>query len=352
MNRNTFFLAAFSLCSIAPIPFVPLHQAWAQKDQVYTRSGSTLSGTVTATTPIQITIDVQGNPRTVQVNDIRRVMFAEDPAELNIGRGRVLAGKLDAGLQELKKLNPAQIEREIVRRDLQFYRAYCEGRLALTAGGSKKQASESMLAFVRANPNSFHFFEAAELLGDLAVSSEDHASAIRYYAAIAGKAPFPEFRMRALISQARALLAQQDFSKAEETFASVLTIDSDTAESKRQKRLATVGKARCLAETGSPREGVKIIEQIIADNDASDGVLFGRAYNALGDCLRKLGKTKDALMAYLHVDVLFYSAPEVHAESLYHLSKLWSEIGKSDRAVAARNLLDQRYPGSVWSRKE
>ena len=142
------------------------------------------------------------------------------------------------------------------------------------------------------------------------------------------------------------------YADKEKAFASALAIDSDTAESKRQKRLATVGKARCLAETGSPGDGVKMIEQIIADNDASDAVLFGRAYNAQGDCLRKLEKTKDALMAYLHVDVLFYSDPDVHAESLYHLSKLWSDIGKSDRAVAARNLLDERYPGSIWSRKE
>ncbi len=328
-----------------------LQNAWAQKDQVYTESGETLSGTVTATTPLQITIDVQGKPRTVRVSDIRRVMFAEDPPELNVGRGRILAGKLDAGLRELKKLDPAGIERAIVRRDLQFYRAYCEGRLALTAGGSKEQASAAMLAFVRADPNSFHFFEAAELLGDLAVSSEDYASAIKYYAAIASKAPSPEYRIRALISQARALLAQEDFAGAEKAFASALAIDSDTAESKRQKRLASVGKACCIAETGSPAEGVKMIEQIIADNDASDALLFGRAYNAQGDCLRKMGKTKDALMAYLHVDVLFYSDPDVHAESLYHLSKLWSDIGKSDRAVAARNLLDERYPGSIWSKK-
>lgn len=127
---------------------------------------------------------------------------------------------------------------------------------------------------------------------------------------------------------------------------------SDLPETKRQKLLAEVGKARCLAETSSPDEGIKLLEKVIGENEPSDTELFGRAYNALGDCLLKAGKQKDALMAYLHVDVLFYSDPEIHAESLYHLSRLWAAIKKPDCAASARNLLEQRYSGSVWAKQE
>ena len=130
------------------------------------------------------------------------------------------------------------------------------------------------------------------------------------------------------------------------------TFHANTVESKRQKLLAQVGKARCLAETGSPQDGISLIEDLIKENDSSDMELFGRAYNALGDCLQKSGKQKDAIMAYLHVDVLFYADPEIHAESLHHLSKLWAEVKKPDRAASARNLLEQRYAGSVWAKKE
>ena len=84
----------------------------------------------------------------------------------------------------------------------------------------------------------------------------------------------------------------------------------------------------------------------------TDAELFGRAYNAHGDCLQKAGKPKEALMSYLHVDVLFYSDPDIHAESLYHLSRLWEETKKPDRAATTQNLLQQRYSGSVWARME
>lgn len=341
----------FFCCLVAiPLAIGPT-AAVAQRDQIYTHSGSTLTGTITATSPLQITIDVQGNPRVVKVNDVRRVMFADEPNELNVGRGRILAGKFDTGLQQLKSLDPGQLQREIVRRDLQFYLALAQGRLALTSGGSKSNATAAMLAFVRGAPDSFHFFEAAELLGDLAVSQEDYASAVRYYGTIAAKAPFPEYRMRALIAEARALLAQQDHQQAINKFDQAIAIDASTGEAKRQKRFAEIGKARAVAETRSADEGVSMLETIIAENDASDAELFGHAYNALGDCLVKQGKTKEALMAYLHVDVLFYSDSQTHAKALYHLSQLWPEVGKSDRAAAARNLLDTRYPGSSWAQK-
>ena len=60
---------------------------------------------------------------------------------------------------------------------------------------------------------------------------------------------------------------------------------------------------------------------------------------------------KAALLAYLHVDVLYFNYPNYHAESLYHLSKLWEQIGKRDRAKEAKDKLTTRYKGSSWANK-
>ncbi|NNE00065.1 MAG: tetratricopeptide repeat protein [Pirellulaceae bacterium] len=320
-------------------------------DQIQTTSGSRLEGSVTAVTPVEVTIDVRGSKRGVPVNEIKYVAFADDPPELKAGRNRILAGKFATGLADLKKINPADVQGELVKRDLQFYLALATSELALSAGGDKTQASAAMLAFVRAAPNSYHFFDAAQMLGDLALAQQDAAGAARYYGAISSKAPWPEYKMAALMSEARALISQGEFAAAQKKYESVLSAKSDTKESRRQKLFAQIGRGRCLAETSAPQEGIDLIEEVIAKNDPADSELFGRAYNALGDCLLKAGKTKDALMAYLHVDVLFYSDPEIHAESLYYLTKLWSATKNNDRSIAARKMLDDRYAGSIWASK-
>ena len=142
-----------------------------------------------------------------------------------------------------------------------------------------------------------------------------------------------------------------DFVEAQKQYKAVIESATDTKESRRQKRFAQIGAARCAAETQSADAGIESIEKIIAENDSSDAELFASAYNALGDCLQKKGQSKDALMAYLHVDILFYADSEKHAESLYHLTNLWSQLKNTDRAAAARNLLTERYSGTIWASK-
>jgi hypothetical protein len=72
----------------------------------------------------------------------------------------------------------------------------------------------------------------------------------------------------------------------------------------------------------------------------------------MGQCYLKSNKPKDALLAYLHTDILFYGDPESHAEALYYLDKLWQQVDRPERALQARKLLQQRYRGSVWANKE
>ncbi|MFI4876357.1 MAG: tol-pal system YbgF family protein, partial [Blastopirellula sp. JB062] len=117
----------------------------------------------------------------------------------------------------------------------------------------------------------------------------------------------------------------------------------------RQKDFATVGKAICLAEQGKPADGVKLIQPVLERANPKDADLFSAAYNALGRCYLKEGKPKDALLAFLHTDILFYGNPEMHAEALYYMSKLWKEVNDPDKGVAAYELLRSRYAGSRWA---
>ncbi len=345
MNRLTLF-ATLGL-AIGTSTVLPAQQF----DQVVPLKGSNTSGVITGESPTEVEIEVRGSKIKIPVNTIKRVTFGEDPTELKRGRDNIQTGAYEAGMEDLGKVAPASLSRAMIKQDYAFYRALALGRMALSGGGDKDAAKTAMLNFVRAAPNSFHFLEAAELLGDLAVSQGDFAGAARYYSAITAKSPWPDYQMKGGVLEGRALLAQKKFAEAQAKFDEVARSNVDTPAAMMQKQVAEVGKAVCMAELGQPEPAIAVLEKIVAENDPNQAKeLFGRTYNALGRCHLKAKRDKDALLAFLRVDLLFNSTPEVHAESLYYLSKLWGTVNKAERAAAAKSLLTSRYAGSSWAK--
>ena len=78
---------------------------------------------------------------------------------------------------------------------------------------------------------------------------------------------------------------------------------------------------------------------------------MAEAYLRQGDCYQEQQKIRDAVIAYLHVDVLFPTEKELHAEALYRLARLWAPAGRPDRAREASAKLNEIYPDSEWTRK-
>ena len=321
-----------------------------QFDQVVPLKGSTSSGVITNETVTNVEIEVRGVKREIPINEIRRVTFGDEPTDLKRGREHVLTGNFEAGLDDLNKVDPASLTRTIIKRDYAFYRALAMGRLALSRGGDKTAANTAMLNFVRAAKDSYHILEAAELLGDLAVSQADYAKAAYFYGVITSQSPWSDYKMWGGVLEGRALIAQKKFAEAQTKFDAVIGTNDDSPAATEQKRVAEVGKAVCMTEQGQHEPAIAILKEIIAENDPKSMDLFGHAYNALGRGHLKAKRDKDALLAYLHVDLLFYGNPEVHAEALYHLSKLWDGANHAERAVTARNLLTTRYAGSPWAK--
>jgi tetratricopeptide (TPR) repeat protein len=326
------------------------HVAYAQRDvdQVFLTKGAPSRGLVSEMGRDEVKLDMSGITRTFEVNEIVRITFRDEPPDLGAARANVLQRNYNQALVDLRKAEAQKVDRELVRQDIDYYKALCQCRLAMSEGGDKTTATMAMLNFVKSAPQSYHFYEAAELLGDLAMSSGKWADAVRYYTPLTS-VRWADYQIRANNAIGRALAGEKKFDEALEKFKAVIASDLSTAEATRQKNLAQVGKAVCLAETGKVEEAAAALKDLIDKNDPQDNVLFARAYNALGRCYIKLNRPKDAVLALLHTDVLFYSDADAHAEALYHLSKLWTDINKSDRAVAARNTLRERYAGSVWA---
>jgi tetratricopeptide (TPR) repeat protein len=348
MTRSTLFATALVALSAT--------SAWAQGsfDVVVTLEGPPKRGTVTEMSKDSVGLEVSGGVTTqVEVNNVKQVVFADAPAQMRSAQTSLAGGQIEDALEKLNQIKQDDVQRPIVWKEVVYYKAYCMAKLALVGGGDKTAAARVMGEFAKTEgeyAGTYHYYEANEIMGDLAGSLGKPDVAAKFYAAV-GEAPWPDFKMKAAVLEGQALVAQGNYKDAYGKFSDVLKSQLNTPVAARMKDFATLGKAVCLSEAGKADEGVTEVEKIIANGDSKDGELFARAYNALGHCHAKAGRTKDALLAYLHVDLMFYQDPAQHAESLYHLASLWKDVDKTEQSLKARTLLKQRYPGSVWAGK-
>lgn len=318
-------------------------------DRIRTTGGAE-AGEITATTPVEISLD-KGTAGKVQipVNRVRSVILDKEPSELTQARLNARNGGYTTALERLERIDRSKLTRELVRQEVDYYEAYCSAQLALSGNGDVADAGRKLNEFVRRNPKSFHYLEAVETMGDLLMASDKYAAAQRQYAELA-KTPWSDYQLRAGVLLGRTLAAQGRHPQAIKQYDEVLASREDDAAAKEQKLSAALGKAVSLAATEQLEPAVKLIEQMIADTDPEQKELQARAYNALGDCYQAAGRNKDALLAFLHVDVLYSTVPDAHAEALSHLATLWEAVGQSARAREARETLQQQYRGSRWAK--
>jgi tetratricopeptide (TPR) repeat protein len=317
-------------------------------DKVKLLQGSQSSGRLTGITPVELVLELLSNKKTFAVNEVDSVMFDAEPNDLAQARIAVRAGRYEDAVALLSKIDAAKVDRSEIAADIEFFKAMAAARLALAGSGSKTEAGKKLFAFEKAHRTSFHYFEVCELLGDLLAALNKHSDAETFYNKLA-EAPWPDYKMRAGVLVGRALVGQKQFDRANGRFDEVLAIEGTGKEADRQKLAARLGKASALAGAGKTDQAVQLVEQIIAEADAENLELHARAYTVLGNCYRAAGKKKEALLAFLHVDLLYSRFGELHAEALANLATLWADADKGDRAAQARALLKEKYPTSAWA---
>ncbi len=317
-------------------------------DSLKLTSGKTVAGEVTGMTSREVTLESRGTTKKVPVNQIVSISLEGSPSLLTSARLAAVNGRYEAALKALGKIKPDEAKRDLVKQDIAFYKAYCTAQLALSGTGEVQAAGKMLNAFVKANPKNYHWLKANEVVGDLLMANKSFAAAVGFYDKLA-KTPWPDYQMKARVAIGRARLAEGKPDEALRAFEIVLATKATGAAAQTQKMFARLGKARCLSQQNKSDEAAKLVEEIILAAGPEQTRLLARAYNALGTALRKAQKPNDALLAFLHVDVLYFSSPEDHAEALANLAELWNEVHKPQRAVQARQTLMQRYKNSRWA---
>ena len=305
-------------------------------------TGPTVKGRVVKQNAVEVTVEQGATTKTVPVNQIEAIYYDNEPTLLNTVRTAIAAGRYEDALEALQRIDPDGITRLEIKRDLEFYKALATARMALAGGGDPKEARKLMESFGKTASDSYHYLEACEVVGDLLVSQGEFAAAEAYYAPLA-KAPWPDYKMRAGVALGRAQLADGKVADAMKSFQAVSKMDAAGARADRQRLEASLGQARCLIHQKQHDEAVRLAEDVVNKADPEQAPLLAPAYNVLGAAHREAGRPEEALLAFLHVDVLYSYSPADHLVALENLHQLWTQLQKPERAAQAAETLRERY---------
>lgn len=359
VRRSVAGPAAVSMASVFSIAFAVwvavfgAGVALAQSPDRIISSEGTSTGEVVSVSPLDVEVtDRSGEPKKISIDKVREVQFGDEPQSLRAARVMLMRGRPAEAVQELAKIEASELEgvRQFVLDEIDFVKAAGTGRAALAAGTDPAEAGKLVTDFLAKHAKSHHFFRMQELLGDLLARAGKYDNAQAAYAQL-DKGP-AALKVRAAAAKAAMFLDQKKFDEAFQEYEKAVGIDANDEESLAQKRVAELGKARCLTRQGQAAKAIELLQKVIKQANPEEKELLARTYNVLGESYRTDGsKDQDALISYLTVDLVYNSVPDSHAEALYNLMELWEKGKNPERSREARESLQSIYPGSPWAKK-
>lgn len=319
---------------------------WAQAADSVRVGNETLSGQVTRMTKTEVVLaQPGGGTRTIPVNQIQWIAWDGEPAMLRSVRTAMEVSRYEDAIASLDRIKLDTIARPEIQQDIAFYRAAATAYLALRGTGSIDDAGKLVADFALNYPDNYHVWEATRLVADLLVAKGSVDKAVEYYNQIA-LAPWAEYKARAGMLSGWASLGAGRYDEAEKAFDNVLALQISGDDT--PKVLAQIGKARCLIQKGQATEAISLIQEALKRPDLGENAeVMGRAYVALGLAYRKAGDAKRAIMAFLHVDLLYFNHAPSHIEALQNLVELWPQAKHPERAAEAAQVLKTRYGKEV-----
>lgn len=322
-------------------------------DYVNRRSGEKrVSGTITGSTKTEITVKpAAGSPILVPANEVQSVDWDNAPSLMKLGNGDEKNGKFPSALEKFQKVaDDIRPSEELIKADLEFLTARVTARMALTDAAQGEEAVKLLAGFLKLHADNFRYFETQQWLGQVYLARQDFSAAREAFEAL-GDAPWNDYRLSAKILLGRVLLSENKPDDAIQMFDEAIAAAGDSDADRTRKYAAMVGKARGLILQNRPTEALPALEDIVEHAPADNSELQAEAYVLRGNCLQATNQPKEAVLAYLHVDVLFPSESAFHAEALYHLAKLWKTVQHPDRSLEAQAKLEATYPNSDWTKK-
>lgn len=311
-----------------------------------------INGTITDVSKEKVTIKTtKDEVKEIPAGQIVDISWEGEPTALKQGRSHEAGGRLPQALEAYTKAAADnKSDKAGVKADIEYFAIRTEVRIASNDPSKINDALKKLNEFVSKNGSSRHFYEASGYVVELNLTKKDAAGAKAAAEALA-KSSGNEQKMAAKIALGRVALMENQVPDAQKLFDEVVAMPTMGTAEESRKQEARLGLAQCLYADKKYDEAVKLLDDVIEKSAPEDARVQAEAYVRQGDCYQAAKKSKDALLAYLHVDVLFANQKFVHPEALYHLSQLWTAVQQPDRANEAIDKLNSEYPNSPWTQK-
>ena len=307
--------------------------------------GGAVRGQVTAESPTEVVVSLGASSISVPTDQIESIEYQGQPAAMLLGQTNADAGRAAEAIGHYQKAAAEAGGKPFVVEAAKFGEARLLAELALTEPERVKEATTKLAAFLQAYPRGRHVLAARDALAHVQMHAEDFKGA---EATIAELAKLPAGADRASLLKARLLLRQGDAKAAGADLDRLIA--AAPAGSPQQVELKLV-KAETLIASSKYDEAESLVREVIAAAPAEDAAVQSKAYNTLGDCLSAASKPKDALLAFLHVDLLYAKDKEEHPRALRRIEQLFRKLGQLPRADEYGQRLKQDYPNSPWARQ-
>lgn len=314
--------------------------------------GTTLRGKLGRMDSTSVEIErTNGQKVEVSVDDLKSVVFEGEPSQIAQARSNERSG---AYATALEKLNEARSSLSSPNRNakinLEFLIARVKGRQALLDASKIDDAITELNTFREANKGSFRYLEATLLQAALHGAKKEADQGKTLLAEVQASA-VPGFKLQAGVDLGNLLLKSGDAAGALSAFDGVISQCQGKPGLTRALYSGKLGRAACLKTQNNVDDALLTLDEVIEKAAENDSATLAEAWLRKGDCMSLKGNSKAALMAYLHVDVLYSGEGTQHAEALARLAQLWGPSGHEDRALEASAKLAERYPNSIWARQ-
>lgn len=303
-------------------------------------TGNQIKGVIHSETAVEVKIGSQ----TVPVEQIDSLEYDPMPPNYLLANNREKAGNLAEAADLFgKAATDAGSSKPFVARAAQFHRARIVATIALGEPNRAAEAVNLLEAFLRANANARQTGPALELLARLHISKSDVDKADK---ALDDLAKIPWAQSRARVMQAQLLITIKKYDEAITNLDGLIAAAAEGSESRRD---ATLAKAEALGGLKRFDEAEKLARGVIAAAGPEDAETQAAAHNALGEVLRQAGKPKEALVEFLHTDILYPRDREQHARALARIAGVCRELKLEDQAKDAVDRLKADYPTSPFA---